>query len=243
MKKEWFAEWFDSPYYHLLYKHRDESEARRAIDALLHVMQLPKQARVLDLACGKGRHAKYLAEKGFEVTGLDISFSSITFARQFEHDELSFFQHDMRLPFRVNYFDAAVNFFTSFGYFDSEKEHLQALQNVAKNLRPDGIFLLDFLNAHHVKQILVSSNSEKIVEGVTFKIKKTLRRGHVFKTVEFEAGGRKFFFREKVRLFELADFQRLMSSSGLKIHQTLGGYDGSKFDAASSERLIILVRK
>ena len=115
MQKEWFADWFDSPYYHILYQKHDEADARAALDQLLHALHLKEGSRVLDLACGKGRHARYLADRGFDVTGLDISNQSIAFARQFEHDRLHFYQHDMRLPFRINYYDAVVNFFTSFG--------------------------------------------------------------------------------------------------------------------------------
>lgn len=242
MKKEWFADWFDSPYYHLLYKNHDESDARRAIDNLLRAIELPPHSTILDLACGKGRHSKYLAERGFEVTGLDISEASIVFARQFENERLTFFQHDMRLPFRINFFDAVVNFFTSFGYFENENEHLLALKNVSKNLRPGGVFVLDFFNSVKIRKILVRQ-ATKTVEGITFKIRKTLRGGHVFKTVEFETGGRKFYFREKVRLFELADFQSLFSAAGLEIVQVFGGYDLQKFDPASSDRLILIAKK
>ncbi len=242
MKKEWFSEWFDSPYYHLLYKNHDERDAQQAIDNLLQVLNLPPKSTILDLACGKGRHSKHLAEHGFEVTGLDISDASITFARQFENENLTFFQHDMRLPFRINYFDAVVNFFTSFGYFDSENEHLLALKNVAKNLKPGGFFVLDFFNSVLVKKKIVR-RAEKKVDGITFILKKTIRDGHVFKTVEFETGGKKFYFREKVRLFELVDFQSLFAAAGLEILEIYGGYDLQKFDPKISPRLILIAKK
>jgi SAM-dependent methyltransferase len=241
-KKEWFAAWFDSAYYHTLYKNHDEQEARLAVDGLLRTLDLKPGARVLDLACGKGRHSRYLAEKGFDVTGLDISHASISHARQFEHERLSFFQHDMRKPFRSNYFDAVLNMFTSFGYFKTDADHLRSLQNVRQGLRPGGLLLLDYFNAQWVRQHLVRQD-EKVVDGIRFYLKKNIRGPYVYKTVAFEAEGRKHVFRERVRLFEHADFQKLMTTAGLQITQAFGGYDGTAFDPGSSKRLILLAQK
>lgn len=242
MKKEWFAEWFDSPYYHLLYKSHDDAEAQAALDNLLFALNLQIGCRVLDLACGKGRHSRYLAEKGFDVTGFDIAPASIAFARQFENTRLAFYQHDMRKPFRINYFDAIMNMFTSFGYFKTDADHLLSLKNVAKGLRPKGVFLLDFFNAKFVRQNLVRSE-KKTVDNLTFSIKRWVRDGYVFKNVEFQTGGRLFHFQEQVRLFELADFQSLLTESGLRLTQTFGGYDLSAFDPKFSKRLIIIAEK
>jgi SAM-dependent methyltransferase len=239
MEKEWFAAWFDSPYYHQLYKNHDEDEARQAIDALLDPLGLAPEARVLDLACGKGRHARYLAEKGFDVTGVDISSASIAYARQFEHERLSFFQHDMRVPFRIRYFDAIVNFFTSFGYFENDGDHLRSLRNVAKGLKPGGHFLLDYFNANWVGQHLVRSEV-KAIDGLEFHIARWIDNGHVFKSVDFTVEGRPFHFRERVRLFTLADFQGLFGQAGLWLRQIYGGYDLAPFDLHSSKRLILL---
>ncbi len=242
MKKEWFAEWFDSPYYHQLYKSHDEQEARAALDQLLQALALKPGARVLDLACGKGRHSRYLAEKGFEVTGLDISHASILFAKQFEHPNLTFYQHDMRKPFRSNYYDAVMNMFTSFGYFKTDAEHRATLTHVARNLKPGALFLLDFLNSSFVQQNLVRSEV-KTVEKITFELKRWVRDGFVFKTVKFETGGRVFRFQEQVRLFELADFEALFEKVGLRIQQTYGGYDLAPFEVNTSKRLILVAEK
>ena len=242
MKKEWFREWFDSPYYHLLYKSRDEQEARAVLDNLLRALGLSPGSRVLDLACGKGRYSRYLSEKGFRVTGLDISPASIGFARQFEHDHLEFYQHDMRKPFRVNYFDAVLNMFTSFGYFKTDADHLLTLKNVAKDLRPGGLFLLDFFNARFVRQNLVRSEL-KPMDNITFSLKRWVRNGYVFKSIEFEIAGRLFHFQEQVRLFELADFKSLLAAAGLQLRQTYGNYDLADFDPKTSGRLILIAEK
>ena len=242
MKKEWFASWFDSPYYHTLYKSHDETDARKAIDGLMRALPVQAGARILDLACGKGRHARYLAEKGYDVTGLDISESSITYARHFEHERLNFYQHDMRLPFRSNYFDAVVNFFTSFGYFAQDRDHLASLKYVALNLKPGGLLLIDYFNAEYVRSSLVR-NEQKEIDGIVFHLKKNIRGPFVYKTVEFGTGGRKFVFRERVRLFSQEDLRAMMEQVGLSVTATYGSYDLSPFVLESSKRLILIAEK
>ena len=242
MSKEWFVDWFNSGYYHLLYKNHDDDDAQQALDNLLRALNLAPGARILDLACGKGRHARYLAEKGFDVTGVDISESNISFARQHEHAGLAFYQHDMRLPFRINYFDAVMNMFTSFGYFKDDRDHLLTLKNIAKDLKPGGLLLLDFFNSEWVRRHLVRSET-KIIDGIEFHLKRNIRNGCVYKHVEFEAGGRLLRFRERVRLFKLSDFQSLLNKSGLELIRTYGSYDLQEFALRDSKRLILIARK
>lgn len=242
MQKEWFAEWFDSPYYHTLYKNHDEQDAQTSLNNLLLALQLTPGARILDLACGKGRHSRFLAQKGYDVTGLDISPQSIEYARQFEHDGLAFYQHDMRKPFRHKYYDAVMNMFTSFGYFSNDDDHLRTLVNVARGLKPDGVFLLDYFNAVLVRQNLVP-HAEKTVDNITFHLHKKIVDGRVLKTVEFNAEGRRLTFTERVRLFELADFQRLFKLAGLEIRTILGDYNLTNYQADKSPRLILMARK
>ncbi len=242
MKKEWFLEWFDSPYYHVLYRSHDDSEAHLAIDAFLQPLDLAPDARVLDLACGKGRYARYLAEKGFDVTGLDISEASISYARQFEQEQLAFYQHDMRKPFRSNYFDAVLNMFTSFGYFNTDHDHLVTLKNVYQQLRPGGLFLLDFFNTTAVCQNLIPEQV-KTIEGIDFHLQKEIQDGVVYKTVDFTLTGQPYHFQERVRLFTLTDFQVLFAAANLRIRQTYGDYQLSPFDEKTSSRLILIAEK
>ena len=136
MQDTWFKDWFNSPYYHKLYAHRDEMEAAGFIDKLIAHLQPAKGARMLDVACGKGRHSMQLAANGFDVTGIDLSKESIAYALQNESDHLHFYEHDMRLPFWINYFDVAFNFFTSFGYFNTQREHDNAIRTIATSLSP-----------------------------------------------------------------------------------------------------------
>lgn len=242
MTSEWFENWFDSPYYHILYQSHDDTEAKWFIDNLLEFLPLKQGTRLLDLACGKGRHARYLAEKGFEVTGLDVSPASIAFARHFENERLSFYQHDMRLPFRINYFDGIFNMFTSFGYFSTDRDHLRTLQNVYKGLQPGGFFILDFFNSTWVRKHLVRAEI-KTLDGIEFQLKKSVRGQHVFKQVIFETGGRRFQFRERVRLYTLADFVQLLDAAGLRLLHTFGDHDLRPFEPQTSKRLVIVADK
>ncbi|MDQ6761961.1 MAG: class I SAM-dependent methyltransferase, partial [Bacteroidota bacterium] len=152
--KPWFKDWFNSPYYHQLYFKRDESEAAAFINKLIEHLQPAPASLMLDIACGKGRHSRMLAAKGFHVTGIDLSTDSIIEAKKFDAENLEFFVHDMRLPFWINYFDYAFNFFTSFGYFNTRREHDNSIRTIAQSIKPGGIFVIDYLNVHYAEDHL-----------------------------------------------------------------------------------------
>ncbi len=239
-KTDWFKEWFNSPYYHLLYKNRDDAEAKRFIDRLLDELNPPPGSNILDLACGKGRYSRYLAEKDFYVTGVDIAAESIYYARKFENEHLSFFQHDMRLPYRINYFDYIFNFFTSFGYFETEKDHQKTVCNIAKGLRLDGKFVLDFFNAKKVIQNL-RPNEVKQVGDVVFHIQRRVdEEGYILKNIQFEDKGQLFDFTERVRAYNLEEFYDMFGKAHLKIARTFGDYFLNDFDENESDRLILV---
>jgi SAM-dependent methyltransferase len=241
-RTDWFATWFDSPYYHILYKHRDCEEAESFINQLLEYLKPLPEARFLDLACGKGRHSVFLNKKGFDVTGIDLSPESIRLASAYENDKLHFFVHDMRKLFRTNYFDYVLNLFTSFGYFEKERDEQATIQAVAKCLKPNGVFILDFFNA---KKILAALRPEMsvTVEGITFIIRKRYDQGYIFKDIEFSDKGKEYHFQEKVKALSLPDFEKYFAGSGLKILHLWGNYRLEEFNESSSDRLIILAKK
>lgn len=238
----WFATWFDSPYYHLLYQDRNEEEAHFFMDNLMNYLAPQQGATILDLACGKGRHAIYLANKGFEVTGVDLSPESIDYARQFEHNKLHFDTHDMKKELQIGPFDYIFNLFTSFGYFPTEEEHIETLKHIKNGLKStDSTLVIDFFNATKVIQNLVLSE-EKIVAGITFHINRRVENGFILKDIRFEDKGEKFEFQERVRAFQLEDFNRLFEQVGLKTTAVFGAYNFSEYDTQSSPRLILIAQ-
>jgi SAM-dependent methyltransferase len=239
---EWFDKWFDSPYYHILYKNRNEGEAELFIDNLLAKIDLPANARAVDIACGKGRHAIYLNKKGFDVTGIDISAESIKHAKQYETDTLHFFVHDMRRPFVTNYFDLAVNLFTSFGYFKTERENELAIKTMSLALKKNGILVIDFFNAELTLKKLIPAE-EKTVDKIKFNIKKKLLNKTIIKEIDFDDSNKHCHFTEKVQALTLTDFERYFKAAGLKIINLFGDYSLNPYKPAESERLIIVAIK
>ena len=242
--QSWFKSWFNSPYYHLLYFNRDEAEAAKFIDKLIVHLKPALGATMLDVACGKGRHALHLADKAFDVTGIDLSEDSIKEALQFETDNLHFFQHDMRLPFRINYYDYAFNFFTSFGYFETQRENDNAIRTIAQSLKMNGTFVMDYLNVHYAEDHMVH-RSEKEIDGVTFVITKWHDETHFFKKiiVEDEAMAEPLVHTEKVSKFTVGDFTEMFAYQGLQIKEVFGDYNFSSYSLQKSPRLIMVAEK
>jgi SAM-dependent methyltransferase len=242
MQKEWFSSWFDTSYYHTLYKHRDYSEASLFIDNIAHFLNLNNAAICWDLCCGKGRHSVYLNKKGYRVIGTDLSEQSILEANKSASETLEFYQHDMRKLFRTNYFDVVFNLFTSFGYFENRQDDLNVFNSVAKSLKPNGIFVFDFLNADYVKNSIVE-NDTKTIDGITFKISKKIENQTVIKSIDFTDEGNNFHFEEQVKLFDKTYFEALAKDSNMEIINTFGNYQLDAFDANTSLRLILIFKK
>ena len=244
MQENWFKDWFNSPYYHQLYFKRDELEAAAFIDKLIGYLKPPVGASMLDVACGKGRHSFQLSSKGFDVTGIDLSSESIAEALQQANDKLHFFSHDMRLPFFINYFDYAFNFFTSFGYFNTRREHDNSIRTIAQSIRHKGHFVMDYLNVHYAEDHLVHQ-SETEVDGVNFIMTKWYDETHFYKKiiVEDEAYSEPHVFTEKVAKFSLGDFTEMFAYQGLQIQEVFGDYTFSNYHVRNSPRLIMIAKK
>lgn len=244
MQVPWFKDWFNSPYYHQLYFKRDENEAAAFIDKLIAYLQPPAGSRMLDVACGKGRHSIQLAGKGFDVTGIDLSEDSIEEALQYQDEHLHFYRHDMRLPFRINYFDYAFNFFTSFGYFNTRREHDNAIRSIAQSVKPGGYFVMDYLNVHYAEDHTIHQ-SEKEIDGINFLITKWYDETHFYKKVivEDENHNEPMIFTEKVAKFSLGDFTEMFAYQGMQIQEVFGDYAFTNYDIRKSPRLIMIARK
>ena len=238
--ENWFASWFDSPYYHILYKDRNYREAQHFMDNLTHYLNLPEKAKVLDLACGKGRHSIYLNQLGFNVIGADLSERSITEASKNTNDSLHFQVHDMRDSFEEK-FDAIFNLFTSFGYFESDDDNLTTLKAMKDSLTDYGFAVIDFMNVNQVINSLVPEEV-KTVDNIEFHLKRYVQDGHIYKEIDFEDQGKKYHFTEKVKALTLQDFQEMMDEAGIFLLDVFGDYKLKKFHKNDSERLIMIFK-
>jgi len=238
--ENWFTSWFDTPYYHILYKDRNYREAQIFMDNLTHYLNLPEKAKVLDLACGKGRHSIYLNQLGFDVLGADLSENSIAEASKNSNETLHFKVHDMREPFEEK-FEAIFNLFTSFGYFENDDDNLTTLKAIKESLSEYGFAVIDFMNVNQVIETLVPEEV-KTVDGIDFHIKRYLEDGHILKEIDFEDQGRKFHFTEKVKALTLKDFEELMAEAGIFLLDIFGDYKLKKFHKTESERLIMIFK-
>ena len=238
--EQWYASWFDTPFYHILYKDRDHTEAQVFMDNLTTYLNLPEHGTILDLACGKGRHSVYLNSLGYDVTGVDLSENSISYAKQFENETLHFDVHDMCKPYHKT-FDAVFNMFTSFGYFDREEDNLKTIKAIKANLNEVGFGVIDFMNSDYVIDNLIPEDL-KTVDGIDFSLKRRFEDGHIVKDISFKVDNIDYQFQERVRAFSLNDFQSLFEKAGVYLLDVFGDYKLQKFDKHSSERLVMIFK-
>lgn len=239
---EWFSSWFDSPYYHILYNNRDLLEAHLFMDRLLAYLHPKPNERILDLACGQGRHSIYINQKDFDVTGIDLSAKNIAYARQFTNERLHFDVHDMRQVYKPAYFGFVLNLFTSFGYFNNETENVVALAATAKSLKPGGKLVIDFMNTDKVISNLVAEE-EKEVRGINFRITRGVENGFIVKTISFTDGEREYQFEERVRALREEDFREYFSMVQLRLVEVFGDYTLNPFVREESDRMIFVLKK
>ena len=240
---EWFESWFGSPYYRVLYQNRDDFEAQEFLERLLaHLQPLPG-SRMVDIACGEGRFSIALAQRGFDVTGIDLSHLSIDKAKRSETSNLHFYVQDMRFPFYINYFDYAFNFFTSFGYFAKQRDHQMAANSFAKGLKEDGLLVVDYLNRDYVIRHFVAEE-EIPRDKYTFSIRRKLEDNHFIKDITFkDAEGRDRHYRESVAAFGLPEFVSIFKKAGMSLVGTFGNYALEPFSPLESTRLIMIFKK
>jgi SAM-dependent methyltransferase len=237
---EWFSSWFDTPFYHILYKDRDDAEAHGFMDTLTNYLNIPEGGTILDLACGKGRHSVYLNTLGYDVTGVDLSDNSIAFAKQFENKHLHFEVHDMCKPFNKS-FDAVFNLFTSFGYFENDEDNLNTIKAIKDNLNETGFGVIDFMNSDFVIENLVPEEV-KVIDGISFFLKRYVQNGYIFKDINFTYEDIDYCFQERVKAFTLKDFEALFEQANVYLLDVFGDYKLSKFRPQTSERLVMIFK-
>ena len=240
--KNWFATWFNTPYYHLLYKDRNQSEAEHFINHLLKQLKPSEEAIFLDVACGKGRHSKLIHRNGFNIHGIDLSIESIKEANKDICENLHFQQHDMREIYLENYFDYVLNLFTSFGYFEKDNDNQKAINAMAKNLKKGGKLIIDFMNSKKVITKLVEEEV-KAIENIDFNIKRKVENGFILKDIHFIDANKNHHYQEKVQALTLDNFSHYLQKAGMNVVDLWGDYELNDFNVLHSDRLIIVAQK
>lgn len=243
-RNSWYIDWFNSPFYYHLYANRNEKEAAGFAEHIIEYLKPPAGSRMLDLACGKGRYSKALAAMGFEVTGTDISTTAIAYSKKSETGNLQFYVHDMRLPFWINYFDYAFNFFTSFGYFRTKREHEDSIRTVSNSLKKGGTFVIDFLNVRFCEKRLVPEEI-KCSDNTIYKIQRWDDDLHFYKKIEIEDSSlpKPIEFTEEVSKLTLDDFNDMLSKREMQIINVFGDYELNPYDIEKTPRMIVVAKK
>ncbi len=235
-----YNHWFDSPYYHILYENRDHKEAKSFIKKIIKYLNLDKGSKILDAACGKGRHSIEIEKLGYKVLGIDLSKNSIKTAKKNENKNLNFLIHDIAIPLKSE-FDAVFNLFTSFGY-NTKRKDLDILYAMEKNLKTGGIGVIDFFNINKVKKDLIE-NEIIFKKNIKFKIKRRVYKDYVNKNISFNDKKKQYNFNEKVNNLSLNNFKNYLSNTNLEIQEIFGDYNLNPFDSKKSSRLIIVFKK
>lgn len=247
---EWFERSFGEDYL-LVYKHRDMQGAKREVHKMISWLGLPKGAKVLDLCCGMGRHSMALHEAGYEVTGIDLSGVLLKEARSNDPEgTITWIQSDMRnLPLEDGEFDAVVNLFTSFGYFDRDEEHVKVLKEISRVLKPEGQFIIDFLNPEYTVSHLVP-HSQRVDDGQKITENRVIEDGYVKKKITIiddrvsasieNSIQQTRNYLERIRMYTREQFADMLNRSGLMLKKVHGDYDEEEYDEVHSPRMIMV---
>jgi SAM-dependent methyltransferase len=240
-----FIDWLGSPYYHRLYFQRAAIEGPELLKKLLERLNMPKDATVLDAACGTGSVCEWLAQAGFkDITGVDLSAVNIDMAAGKTSPGLQFFQHDLRLPFWINYFHYALLLFNRFGYFRTEREHSNVIRTLSQSLRPGGTLVIDYINVHYAEDHL-EHKQEIEIDGVNYYITKWYDETHFYKKILIEDRALKepLEYTEKIVKMNLGDFNDMLSFNGLQLQDVFGDYQLGAYDISKSPRLLLIAKK
>lgn len=240
----WYVRRFDATYLET-YGHRDAAEAEAAVQHLLVPLGLGGR-RVLDLACGAGRHVRELERHGARAAGVDLSAPLLEAARASGiRASLGWVRADMqRLPFVDASFDIVISMFTSFGYFDSADQDRAVLREVGRVTAAGGTFVLDVLNAARVRRALERETQRRIGDCDVRERRRLEAAGDiVVKEIELRRGDQVHRYRERVRLWDGPPLSQALTACGFEVVHTWGGYHGEVFDAAASERRIVRARR
>jgi ubiquinone/menaquinone biosynthesis C-methylase UbiE len=245
MSSEWFKDWFNTPEYLSVYQHHNESDAEEHIKLILENIRISSRAKILDMACGAGRHAILLAKKNYDVTAVDLSENLLSIAKQTADSEdlsINFVHSDIRKFNPADTFDLILNLFTSFGYFETDEENIAVLRKAYSLLIYEGYFVLDFFNSEYLSHNLVE-HSREVLDNEEIHLYRKIKDKRVVKKIVITKNGKLSQFEESVRMFTKDELTDAITKIGFDIYKTFGDFLGNDFDNVNSPRLIMICKK
>jgi SAM-dependent methyltransferase len=243
--KEWFKDWFNTKEYLNVYKHRNEEDAKELVSLIFENIEINLPGNVLDLACGPGRHSILFAQKGFNVTAVDLSKNLLRVAKAAAakaNVKINFVEADLRNLCIKSRFNLVLNLFTSFGYFEDDKENFKLFNKAFYYLDKDGYFVLDFFNKNYIEKNIVPL-SKDIMDGEIIIQRRKIEGKRVIKKITIIKDGIEKHFMESVRMFDKDELLKEMINIGFEIKKIFGGIRGRNFDLETSPRIIIIAQK
>lgn len=242
---EWFEDWFNTDEYLNVYRHRNEEDAKNLFDLIIKNVLLEKGSKVLDLACGAGRHSILFAKNNFDVTAVDISDNLLNVGRKTAEElklNINFIKSDLRKLNLNEKFHLIINLFTSFGYFETDDENGEVIKMASQHLVDSGYFVLDFFNIIYLQKNLIPISYDKIEDGI-IKQERVIEGDRLVKTIFITRKGIEKKYYESVRIFTKEELISFFKDSGLKIQFIYGDYLGNNFAEETSPRIIIIAKK
>jgi cyclopropane fatty-acyl-phospholipid synthase-like methyltransferase len=245
MTPEWFKEWFDTDEYLYVYRNRNEEDAKKLVELIINNVELKPHDDILDLACGTGRHSILFAEKGYNVTAVDLSKNLLSIAQKTadqSHVKVNFIRSDLRQFSICTRFELVINLFTSFGYFEEDKENFKIINTAYNQLNNSGYFVLDFFNRRFIEKNLVAESVNNYSDKAVIQ-KRHIEGNRVNKHIIIEKNNIRKEYYESVRMFRKEELLNAISCAGFRIIKYFGDSDGNQFDLENSSRIIIIAQK
>jgi SAM-dependent methyltransferase len=221
-------------------------EAEKEIEQLLCLAGIPSGAAVLDLCCGIGRHSLELARRGFRVTGVDRTRMYLDLAAAgAKRNGLSveLVQEDMRRYRRTESFDAVINLFTSFGYFEDPRDDEKVLDNVYTSLRPGGVLVMQLMSKEVLARIFRPRDWHE-QDGVLVLEERKVRNGWSWIETRWTliSGRQRVDLDLSHRLYAASELDALLRERGFREAVSYGDFGGSAYDE-KADRLVIVASK
>ena len=242
---DWFKDWFASDFYLSVYSHRNDDDAGKFLNNILEYIPLKEGSKVLDAACGSGRHSILMAKKNCNVTAFDLSKPLLRIAADKSESlnlDIKFFNGDLRFICLKEKFDIILNLFTSFGYFDNDEENFLFIKSSYQMLEEKGYFIFDYFNEGFLRKNLVSE-SRRVMNGMEIIEKRSIRNNRIVKDITIRKDGSDKYYQESVQLYSFKEIIERFTQIGFKVVKTFGGYDCAGFLPDDSERVIIIFQK